>query len=120
MQDFTGTDGGVNLDDVSISSETDLSVCRLGSNGVKQLVHIVFGESDLKALEVDVDHFAVSSDGKFLLVSVESTLLLINYETYEFVDEMAYPNDCIITRIQWITPTTAALVSKKCLLLFDL
>ena len=119
MQDFTGTDGGVNLDDVSISSETDLSVCRLGSNGVKQLVHIVFGESDLKALEVDVDHFAVSSDGKFLLVSVESTLLLINYETYEFVDEMAYPNDCIITRIQWITPTTAALVSTKGLLLFD-
>ena len=91
----------------------------MGSNGVKQLVHIVFGESDLKALEVDVDHFAVSSDGKFLLVSVESTLLLVNYETYEFVDEMTYPSDCIITRIQWITPTTAALVSTKGLLLFD-
>lgn len=91
----------------------------MGSNGVKQLVHIVFGESDIKALEVEMDHFAVSSDGNLLLVSVESTLLLVNYRTYEFVDEMTYPDDCIITRIQWITPTTAALVSTKGLLLFD-
>lgn len=107
------------MEDVSISSETDLSVCKPGSNGVKQLVHIVFGESDIKALEVDVDHFAVSCDGKFLLVSVESTLLLVNYETYEFVDEMTYPSDCIITHIQWITSSIAALVSTQGLLLFD-
>ena len=81
MQNVAGTDGGVTPNDVSISSENDLSVYRMGSNGVKQLVHIVFGESDIKALEVEMDHFAVSSDGNLLLVSVESTLFLVNYRT---------------------------------------
>lgn len=112
-------EGGIKARDISFPSYRSMIVRSRSENGSNQLLHVVFDRDGINGIDIDADLFALSEDGKYLLVSTGNQLSLIDFPNNTLIDEMSYEKDSKIERIQWITTTLAAVLLSHEMYLFD-
>ena len=110
---------GITARDISFPSYKSMVVRRRNASGPSQLLHVVFDRDGINGIDIDADHFGLSEDGKYLLVSTGDKLSLIDFPNNTLIDEMSYDKDSRIERIQWITTTLAAILLSHEMYVFD-
>lgn len=112
-------DGGITANDISLQSHKSMVVRVRKENGSNQLYHVVFDRDGMNSIDIDADHFGLSGDGKYLLVSTGNKLSLVDYPNHVVIDEMSYDDDCNIQGIRWVTTTLAAIMLSHKMYVFD-